>query len=226
MKKAVFSFLFLMIITSSIQAQSGLRFGIVVNPHISWISSDVKFEKNDGSVMGISYGLSLDNYFTDNYAFSTGLLLNHTGGKLKFDSDGDTVYFYHSGIHDTLQDGISMRYKLQYLQIPLALKFKTEEIGMFTYYAQVGLTPQFNLKAIGSSTADLVDHEKISEEVNVMSLGYHIGGGIEYTLQGSTAITVGILYTNGFVDITSDEAGRHEAKSVLNCFELKLGVLF
>jgi len=67
-----------------------------------------------------------------------------------------------------------------------------------------------------------LNNENISDEVKLFTLGYFIGAGIEYSIAGSTAIVVGITYTNGFIDITPDSNN----KVTLSNFALRLGILF
>ena len=38
----------------------------------------------------------------------------------------------------------------------------------------------------------------------MINLSYHITGGIEYSLGGSTALSFGIDFDNNFLDITND----------------------
>jgi hypothetical protein len=49
-----------------------------------------------------------------------------------------------------------------------------------------------------------------------------IGGGIEYTLSGSTVLLVGVQFNNGFLDVSDDE----ELKMNSNLLGLSVGILF
>ena len=48
--------------------------------------------------------------------------------------------------------------KLKYLEIPLTLRLRTNEIGYITYWVQVGVGLGFNIKA---RATDEIDHKKI-----------------------------------------------------------------
>ena len=116
----------------------------------------------------------------------------------------------------------SINFSLQYIKIPLALKFKTKEIGYFTYFAQIGLEAGVNVKANVSIDANNIDKEKVTDEVKLFNAGYLIGGGVEYSIGGNTSIILGIQYENGFLDIISTT----EDKVVSPKITLLLGIMF
>jgi len=197
----------------------GVKFGIFVEPKFNWLSPDVKNITNDGTRMGLNIGLVMDAYFTDNYAFATGVSINNVGGKLMY---ADTFQLITSYSTLTLDSGTSATYKLQYVNIPLGLKLRTNEIGYFTFTSNVGLTPQINIKARVNSEDNNIADENISDEIKLFNLAYHIGAGVEYSIGGSSAISVSIIYTNGVLDITE----REEDKINLNNIAVKIGLMF
>jgi hypothetical protein len=62
--------------------------------------------------------------------------------------------------------------------------------------------------------------------VNIFNLGYYIGMGAEYSLGGSTAICIGLYYTNGFLDVTTDHDNQPSDKVIMNNVALNLGIIF
>ena len=124
MQKYILSLIILMF-SSQIFAQ-GLSFSVVFDPQITWMSSDSKRIEKEGNNFGFGGGLIMDNYFTENYAFSTGLSILSTGGSLRF---LDSLDFQFGGEQDTLPAGSTVKYDLRYLTIPLRLKIKSNEIG-------------------------------------------------------------------------------------------------
>ncbi|HBF88315.1 MAG TPA: hypothetical protein DDX39_06695 [Bacteroidales bacterium] len=222
---------FVLALFTSISVFGQMRFGIVGTPQVTWLKSDVKLVETDGIRLGLSYGLNLEFSFSDNAIFTTGVFINNAGGKLKYNDTTNVFSFEHSDIIDTLPTGVSITYKTQYLEIPLGLKFKTNEIGYLTYFGQLGLTPMVNISAKGDSEKpDLIDNEKIQKEVSLFNLAYHIGAGVEYNLSGNTSLLAAIIYTNGFFDITRNPKGNKTTnvsdKVIMNCVSLKVGVLF
>lgn len=223
--------LIISLLLASFSGFSQLRFGIVGTPQVTWLKSDNKLVEMDGIRLGISYGLNIDYSFSENATLTTGIFINNAGGKLQYSDTTSIFSFEHSDIIDTLPTDVSITYKTQYLEIPLGLKFKTNEIGYITYFGQLGLTPMINISAKGDSEKpDLIDNEKINKEVSLFNLGYHIGAGIEYNLSGNTSLLAGIIYTNGFFDITRNPKGNKTTnvsdKVIMNSVSIKVGVLF
>ena len=64
-----------------------------------------------------------------------------------------------------------------------------------------------------------------SKEINLFYLAYHISAGMEYRLVGTTSLMVGLTYMNGFTDVTNN-GGSTAEKTVINRFDLRLGVIF
>lgn len=211
---------FLLPLAYTSSAQKGIKFSIFANPCVNWFQSDIRSTKSGSAVMGFDAGLTLDNYFTDNYAFTSGLSIGSLGGNLKYN---DSLSFTSHNSEIILPKDTNIRIKLQYITIPLGLKFKTKEIGYFTYFAHLGLTAQMNIKARGSSTESATfDNDDISDEINFFNLGYHIGAGTQYSLGGSTALILGITFTNGFIDITKVANDKVTSSSLA----LRLGMIF
>lgn len=213
---------FLLIILAGISANlfsQKLAFSVVVDPQITWLKTDVKNVSNDGSVFGISGGLILDRYFAENYAFSTGIFLWNTGGKLLY---ADTTAISFRSGKEILTPNTSMIYHLQYVTIPISLKLNSNEIGYINFFAHLGIQNHINI----GKTADIpsmdIDHVGIPDEINLFSMSYFFGGGIEYSLGGNTAILCGIYYTNGFLDVTASE----DYRTTLNSLSLRLGIRF
>jgi hypothetical protein len=122
---------------------------------------------------------------------------------------------------------------LKYLEIPLTLKLRTNEIGYITYWAQVGVGLGFNIKAKGD---DEIDHKKIdvstnetsvwedagarvvdltgdnaikendiSKDINLFRTSLIVGGGIEYNLSGDASLVAGVVFNNGFNNVLKGE---------------------
>jgi len=200
------------------------RFSLIGSPELAWFNSDKSTVENNGMSMKFSWGFTCDYYKAPNYAFTIGVLMNYNGASLKYDAQPgqSTIPFQHSGTTSNLTPGSVVDYKLHYIDIPFGLKFKTEHFGQFDYYAQIGLTPQMLTNATGTSDP-LFNDADIPKEVTTFNMAWHIGGGVEYVLQRRTALTFGILFTNGFSDITTNAISD---KVILNNLALRIGVVF
>lgn len=197
----------------------GTKFGVFIDPQMTWLSSDTRDVNRDGIIMGINGGLAIDKYFQKNYAINTGLALGTQGGTLNFKNESVISAFDEV---DTLPAGTSVDYKLNYLTIPLGLKMRSNEIGYFSYFAQVGLTNQFNIKARATSSDNTLDKSNISDEIGLFNVAWHFGGGIEYGISKDTFLSFGVFYHNGFFDILSND----NTKAVSRAVSLRVGVMF
>ncbi len=196
-----------------------LRFGVFVDPQFSWITPDARNISRDGIRIGIKGGLIVDKYFARNYAFTTGISISNMGGNLHYK---DSVIIETQDTEQTLNPGSRVEYKLQYISVPAGLKFKTNQIGYFTFFAQLGFTSQINIKAKADASDNQIDNENISKELNLLNLSYFFGGGLEYSLGGNTALTAGIIFDNGFIDILSSK----NVKETLSFLSVRLGIMF
>lgn len=217
MQKYIF-ILIIFLLPAGISAQK-LSFSVVFDPQLAWLNPDSRILEGDGSRLGFNAGLVMDNFFAENYAFSTGFSILQTGGRLRL---SDSVYFQDPSWLDTLPEGTGMEYKLQYITVPFSLKLKSNQIGYSTFFAHLGLNTHLNIRAqFTAEKAGLLD-EDIKEEVRLFFMSYFIGGGIEYSLGGNTALITGLYYTSGFLDIRTTEDYGIRTGSLA----LRLGVKF
>ena len=199
------------------------RFAIFANPLVSYFKTDLSRIAPDGSRVGINVGLMMDRFFAEHYAFATGISLQTMGGSLYYEK-GKTD-FSTSDTLRSLPPNTSVKYKLQYIHIPIALKLRTTEIGYTTFFAQLGFDPMINVKANADIPFLSVTDIGVGGEIRLFYLAYHIGLGLEYKIVGSTALMLGLTYMNGFSDVTSN-IGNSAEKTVMHSFELRLGVIF
>jgi len=155
----------------------------------------------------------MDRFFAENYALSTGLTINTTGGKME----------YRNGVSmeiggKTIEDVKNVTYRLKYIEVPFGLKLLTNEFNRSRYYGQFGLYGQFNIKTNDG------DGKSMNKEVNFFDMGYHLGGGMEYSLGGDTYLMVGLLYNNGFLDVTSNR--DTDDNTHLNRLVIQFGIVF
>lgn len=206
------------------RAQQKISFGIHADPVISWFSSDIQETKNDGARPGFSFGLTFNNYFTPNYSFSTGIGIVNAGGRLV--SNEATLLSLGKRELKTVNipAGESVVYKIQYLTVPFGIKLQTNQIGYMTIFTDMGLDP----KVVIGGKADYlnVKGENALNEINVFNLSYHITGGIEYSLGGSTALIFGLNFDNNFLDITKDNGTQHKDIISHKLLSFRIGIKF
>ncbi len=190
---------------------SEYRFAFVLSPQLSWISSDNDKIESNGSLFGYNFGIEADKFFAENYAISTGLTINTTGGKLKYKQ---AVEF--SG--KPFEPNSDFEYRLKYIRIPLGLKLQTNDFQRMGFYGIFGLSGLVRIKTNNGSGRN------IDSEVNIFNLDYHFGGGAHFSVGGDSYIKFGIVYNQGITDVTDNKT--FDDKAVLNRLVFNLGVIF
>lgn len=188
-----------------------LRMGLSVSPLVSWFSTDGDGGQvaTDGSRFNIKYGLHIDTRLggNQNYYFSTGIFVMNTGGKLTHQ------YFNNAPGSDTLQSTVrASTYRFNYVNIPITMMLRTNEIGYLTYFARVGFDAGFNIKATADYEDRFADGQVVSAEdedasdfVGLFRAGLHIEGGIEYNFSGTSRFLVSLEWNNGLNNIFNSD---------------------
>jgi hypothetical protein len=189
--------------TTSLFAQSKFHPGLTFNPIFGFLkaqtSSPITNASNKGVKLGFSYGVMADYMFADNYGLNFELRFAHFNNAYQAVSST-------GGVSTSVTD-IQKVHK-QYLQIPVSLKMKTNQIGYIKYFGQFGFAPSINLRTrvdksvqvSGSGAIDSSDlnYLKLYKPFNIFLI---IGGGLEYNFGGSTSLMVGLTFENGFINM-------------------------
>lgn len=197
MKKLLFSLLFsfsCLLVLAQDESSKNFRLGLTAHPNFGWIKSDIQGEESDGLRAGFSYGLIGDFYFTENYAFSTGLKLSTNNGQT-VGSFGDMAFIPTS------------IYKLQYIELPAKLKLTTNETNGIKFFGEFGLGNGFNVRAkqdVKDANGNIMtENVDIFKETSFYRASLIIGAGGEFTVGEKTALVAGLTFDNGFTDIKS-----------------------
>jgi len=213
------------------------RMGLSFSSVSSWLNPDGNddFVDPDGIRFNIGYGLHTDFGLgtNQNYYFSTGIFLLNTGGTLKYGyEDPDDATFIAERTID---------YRINYVNIPLTMMMRTNEIGYTVYYARVGVDNGLNIKSVYNSNDKLPDGSVLSKEdedvpdyASVYRVALHIEAGAEFNLTGTTNLFVGVTWNNGLNNVFSDEAEAinpqtgdlKQIKGSSNALMLNVGVYF
>lgn len=214
----------LVIFSFAFTAQSqGIRMGLSASPQFSWMTSDAGNTDNDGAVLGFNFGLMTDFFFAERYSLSTGVLINNTGGTLMYN---DSIRLNTSDDLYDFGEETSIRYHIQYIDVPLAFKLESNQIGYFVYWAQFGVTNHIRVGSSADIESQDINGVGIKDEINLFSMGYNVGGGMNYYFSKNTAITVGVVYNNGFIDITNNKGKRNDDTVSLKSLQVKFGFIF
>lgn len=224
--KTRYSLLFVLLISTFVAKAQFPKyyFGLKAAPQIDWMRPNVDNYESGGVKAGFSWGFIAEFNFTETHSIATGFNMLFNGGKLEFPAtqDGET--------------GTMMRtYYLKYIELPLTLKMRTNEINNIRYFGRIGLGTAFKIdsKSIDEFTTTAgktTTSEKLSyDNVSFARESLIIGGGAEYTIQEGPKIGVEITFNNGFTDILTGKntvKTSEQEKATPNFLELAFSVIF
>lgn len=198
--------LLLLFLTGNLFAQDfripdySFRLGLTAHPTLGWIKPEVG--KSNSISLGFSYGLLGDFNFAENYSFSTGLTITTINGK-STEARNLTV---PANSPSSSQAEFELKYKLQYIEIPLTVKLKTTKMNEIRWYGQFGLSNDFKVGSkLDTKTNGQPEIKDGPADVKFYRAGLIIGAGGEFDISGNTSLAAGLTYNNGFTDITSDK---------------------
>lgn len=214
------------------------RMGLSFSPVFSWLSPNGgdKFVEADGIRLNIGYGLHTDIGLgtSRNYYFSTGVFVLNTGGTLR--------YTYQDPENQTFFADRTIDYRFNYINVPLTMMLRTNEIGYTVYFARVGIDNGLKIKSVyNSQDAEIGNNRVLSKEdedspdfSTIYRAGLHIEGGAEFNLTGTTNVFVSVTWNNGLNNIFSKDAKAWDVvdsknsriKGSSNALMLNVGVYF
>lgn len=201
MKKSLLIVGLLMAMSLSAFAQyDGASFGFRLGPTFNWVGSSKGEADNQKVPVGFDLGFVFEYYFTENYAFVTGVNVNFLNGKYSFGDMRDTNAV--DTITNYQLDTVTRAFKTTEFEIPLMLKLVTPEIGNLPLraYAQLGgafgITPIVKVKD-EFPFGDINDSEfRVAKgEYNPIHVSLRIGAGAEYAFLETTRAFLGVYYS-------------------------------
>jgi|688.fasta_scaffold44557_3 hypothetical protein len=222
MKQKLFSAFILILFGGNLIAQeSKIEFGLGTTPFISWISPSNKAISNGSASPSFGFGAKINYNIGAKYALGFEINLQNIGAQVK----AENVVVRHHGINDTLSN-FSITYNLQYIDIPFFIKMHTVREENRSFYGEFGASFGLLLKQKGDVNSNSYNKENINfaepDEEDVFELkstknedsyaitankvraGLMFGGGVNFHLQNSSRIELGIRYHMGLTDLLSE----------------------
>lgn len=220
------------------------RFGLHFSPNLAWLNASSDAYNGNGSDLGFSYGLSAEFFLAKNYLFSTGFSITSLGGNLTYPGT-----FQDVNNNTFSPTKIEEAYNLKYIEVPLTLKLRTNEIGYMTYYGNFGFKSGINYSASGDfdfkNQQVSRNDEDIDDDIKFFNMWLVVGAGAEYSISGNTTVMLGITFNNGFINTLDNKVNELDgngnavlkpngtpllknktADATLSYFSLDLGIYF
>lgn len=218
------------------------RFGLYVGPSLNSLrpASDVyngyEITKEKGN-KGLSFGLMVDYNVNERYAIQTGLSLDWRGGTLKSLKDSLTP------IENGYAKEATVRYKQQYISLPIGMKLKAAEMNNMIFFVQTGFDLSLLVSNRGTSDIIKADGSAITNRgiINLnqegmgkavpINFGWYIGPGMEYKINDANSVFFSLIYRNGFTDVTAPQNNKNgfrfsDGNIRSNALALRIGYFF
>jgi len=225
MKTKITLVLLLSLVTYAANAQyPPFYFGLKASPQLSWMKPNVDNYESDGVKAGFEWGFIAEFNFTENHSIATGFNMLFNGGKLKFPAT-----------QEAKTGSMSREYFLKYIEVPLTLKMRTNDMNGMRFFGRIGLGTAFR---IGSKTVDTFSPESGSSttgsKTNYDNIAFAresliVGLGTEYEIKEGPKLGVELVFNNGFTNILTGKNTVDTSvneKATPNFFELAFSVLF
>lgn len=193
-------------VSASAQSKNKVHLGLTANPNITWMATSNDGYESDGVKAGITYGLVTDFrlFGEDNYSLTTGFTFSHLGGKIS----SPDVYSDNGNLVSAVRNS---NYSLTNIDVPLAIRLKTNEIGYNVFYGVFGSEVGFNVNAnetytltYGNGIVTPEDDLDVSDNINLIRTSLVIGLGLERAISGETHYRIGVTFHNGLTNIFKD----------------------
>jgi hypothetical protein len=199
------------------------RIGVTISPVITWFGSGSETVTNQGSRPGSEITVRYEKYFTDNFAFTAGISLLGTGGRLKRSVPVDFLLPERTV---TVGAGNPIVYRIRYLSVPAGVKFRTNERNLLSFTGEVGIDPEVVVTGRVDIPSLDIRYNKAMTQINRFNLGYHINGGIEYKAGEALSLILGLGFENNFLDVTRDRLSQENDRITQRFIKFILGVNF
>ncbi len=188
-----------------------VTFGLFTGAGASWFASSDNTVQSKSSNFNYKIGAYGDYFFADNYALFAGVDFSfNNGGSLLHDYGGKLLpnsTINNPPANNLFANNTTLKYKISYLEIPIGLKFYTKEFNKFKYYAELPLTAHIKLGA-KSDISDTGNYstakENITNDVSFFDFSIGIGAGALYYVNDQNAVTFGLIFSKGVIDVTKD----------------------
>lgn len=197
---------------ASAQEEHRFKFGLHVGPSVTWLSFKTNDYNRKGTALKMNFGLFTDFAFkgSNRYYFSTGINMISTGGEFSYigvENDNGLLY----------QSSNDVDLTTQYIEIPLAIKMRSNEIGYSIFSGYFGFGTGFRINAFqdikteftdGSGTDRVIEEKRLNSESDINPVRFALMVGLEWErkITKDTYFTVGLNLNYGLSNIYKTNA--------------------
>lgn len=208
-------------------------FGFKVSPGINWYHSRTKGMVSNGPGFDIAAGVIADIRIAGNYFIETGLLYDFQTGSLNYPS-----IYTNAGEFYGLYGNVTRNYRVQYLDVPISIKMRTNNFGRLSFFGLGGFKTSFRLSAMSDdlwtirNTTKSIEKEDADKDFALVKESLLLGLGVDVMLDHSTSLTFGVTFNMALSNVAGKDMATYfeeapaKARFSSNLLELRLGIVF
>lgn len=188
------------------QEKEQFKFGLAVAPSINWLNVKTDGVTSQGATLNLNYGLITDFAIkgSDKYFISSGIKMLSNGGKLNYTGVVEQNDLFYQASHE-------VNTTMRYVEIPLGLKLRSNEVGYSIFAGWFGFGTGFRVNAFQernttwtdgtSSYSEHIKKESIEDMINPVRFSMMIGFEWERKITKDTYFTFGFTLNNGLSNV-------------------------
>jgi hypothetical protein len=211
-------FIISILLSCSLAASAQTNFGLKFAPTLSYNKATGDGISKNGAGIRYNFGLwsesNLSGSDNDNVKFYTGVF--YANKRIGYSYDMTDVNSGNNIKIDAVSD-------LQYFQVPVGLKFISDEIfENGRIYVLLGVANDFK---VSEHTKTNISSSEVTNNFQIYDINFLAGLGLEYKLSEHNAFIIGLSHTRGLTNLYKNKDGSNiELKSRI--FALDLGIKF
>ncbi len=210
---SILSTLFIGLNSNGIGQNRKLKFGIAAGPSINWLTTKTEGLESENTSISFNYGLYADFRLNgnENYFVSSGIQIQNFNFTLKYPG----AVLNSAGM--VTESQVENNLTLNYLEFPIGLKLRSDEIGYSHIAGWFGFGTGFRINSAQNTSTNFIDivgvsiseTETLNEATNftkAAKLSLKIGGEWERKITSETFFVIGVTYENGLTNLLKGDS--------------------
>lgn len=206
-----------------------VNIGLKIGPNWAWANSpSEEAGKNLGSKMGFSTGLFVDSYFTNNFAFSTGLNFNILSMKYQFTDLRQLPNFI-----EPTNIPVERQFSGTYFEVPLKFKMTFDVADAVSVFADAGIAIDLNLSdkakdvyRFGSTEYSDLDYVNVTDEYRRFQVAMKLDVGAAYQITNYFSVFAQLAFHHSFSNMFTQEMKKATGVNLkANFIGLEVGIM-
>lgn len=219
MKAKFLLFVCAIVLSINVSAQyKEFQFGLMVQPGCGWFKDSNDNISNVKNKFTSKYGVFGSYYLTENYGFTSGIIIKNTGAR--YDFNYVTEAFMTQYRHD---------FKNTYLEIPVLFRGRTDQFSRFRVLGEFGVGFDFLVSNNESFSNIFGPDEHLKLKYRTFCPTLMIGLGTEINIYKSSSVLLELVFDKGLANMirkTDETENYYDSAMKTTCLYLQIGFIF